>query len=523
MKQTIRGDHQFLFYLICMTLFLIPLFPQKTYVGFFPLSLEVVLIPFITVVFLYQRVRGKITVNNFPIKRFIIFVALYSLVIILSLLKAESLLAGLLESMRFWSYIVLFLIVAKVKFSEKQFKMFGYIFLVSMFIAVSYGVLQYIFNFSLNKAGMYAMRDAIGRVGSTFINPNYYGGFLNFLVPGVLLFAVIYFKKKSTQLVLLSFFSLAVINVVLTYTRASWLILFMIILLTIAYSYKAFFQHAKKAHIVITFLVLAIVVYNLPDVKLRTSSAILAFKGIAGIESNHVAKEKPDDSDIDVPISDIDSETFIVTSEITTMFEERDTSLEPFGQLKPARLEYVATTGEWYLVKTWKGNAWIIPNYHKPSFKEETTNKAVTSRITLWKTGWMMFKENPILGVGQGNYMVRYKEYVTKYPELDFGVDAYSVHNSYLKIMAETGVLGIVSFLAIYVYLLLGLLKGMFMKSNHHLTRLLSAALVLGGITFMLQNVTNNLFFIPQINVLFWLVVGLIINVIYSYNEKKSI
>ena len=81
-----------------------------------------------------------------------------------------------------------------------------------------------------------------------------------------------------------------------------------------------------------------------------------------------------------------------------------------------------------------------------------TNDSQNESRIKLWKTAIMMIKDHPILGVGNGNYISRYNEYVSKYKGLSYNAyKRYPAHNSYLKVESELGIVGIASFLAVLV------------------------------------------------------------------------
>ena len=132
-----------------------------------------------------------------------------------------------------------------------------------------------------------------------------------------------------------------------------------------------------------------------------------------------------------------------------------------------------------------------------------------------------MYKENPVLGLGIGNYNERYKEYVTKYPELNVGHDLYSVHNSYLKVASETGTIGIVSFLAIYLYFYIYLGKQYFRNQGDRLKQVLLLGLFIGSGTYFGQNLANNLIFIPQLNIMFWLISGLILSYATTRQPKS--
>lgn len=58
-----------------------------------------------------------------------------------------------------------------------------------------------------------------------------------------------------------------------------------------------------------------------------------------------------------------------------------------------------------------------------------------SGRIAIWKYAWSVFKQNPVLGIGWENFFV-------KIPEYD--VDTVKVHNNFLQLLCETGVIGFV-------------------------------------------------------------------------------
>ncbi|WP_108668934.1 O-antigen ligase family protein [Peribacillus acanthi] len=450
--------------LILLHLFLVPLAYFKTYLGPIPVSIEIILVPLLVLAVMWEYKKGIIKLNSLSIKPFLIVFSLFFIASIISLVKAESLTPGIMEIGRYLSYVVLFLIVTKVQFTKEQYVSFAKAFGASALIVGLFGIIQYVFNFSLNKAGLYALKDAKGRVDSTLINPNYYSAFLNFVIPSLLLLAVVYFKDKKVQLMLFAFYAIYVINLILTYTRAAWVTMACAFILIIMIMPKRFLRNLTKPHILLSFIVLLVGVYFMPDVQSRTSSAIYAFEKLVFKNSaGHIASGEPGE-------------------EGEELSEEEE----------------------------------------QEEIDDETTNKAVVSRVTLWKTGYVMYKDNPILGVGMGNYYVRYKDFVTKYKELDIGHEAYSVHNSYLKVAAETGTVGILSFLSIYVTYFLYLAR-LYFKQNNVLGQVIAAGVFVGSVTYMVQNLSNNLIFIPQLNIIFWLIGGLGIAFLYQNQSQKNL
>jgi hypothetical protein len=454
------------YYFVLASLFLIPIVYFKTYLGPLPLSVEIILIPLVTLAAFYDFFKGNIRLNDFKIWPLAAAFGLFLLVSLISVINAIDLKSAVMEIARYLSYVVLFLIVAKVDFTKKQYLGFAKWFGAAVVIVGLFGVLQYVFNFSLNKAGLYALKEAKGRVDSTLVNPNYYSAYLNYIIPTVLLLAVVYFKNKTAQLLAFAVYAIYVVNVILTYTRAAWVTMFCAGILLIILMPKQFIKNVIKPQILISFVILFAVLYFMPDVQSRTNSAIYAIEKLLPQGSqNHQGAGEPEDTDGD-------------------------------GEPEEAADE------------------------EKPEEEDTTTNRAVVSRMTLWKTGWYMLRDNPVLGVGMGNYTANYKEYVSKYPELYIGHESYSVHNSYLKVGAETGFIGLASFLLIYVVYFLTIIK-LYFRQNL-LGRVMAVGLFVGSICYMVQNLSNNLIFIPQLNVIFWLTAGLVLGFL-SFNRKESI
>ena len=77
-------------------------------------------------------------------------------------------------------------------------------------------------------------------------------------------------------------------------------------------------------------------------------------------------------------------------------------------------------------------------------------NGAAESRIPLMNLAFRMIADNPILGVGSNNFSVVMNHYLTgEFRSRDAFL--FIVHNKYLLIWAETGLVGLLAFLAFLV------------------------------------------------------------------------
>ncbi|MCD6136254.1 O-antigen ligase C-terminal domain-containing protein, partial [Candidatus Bipolaricaulota bacterium] len=77
-----------------------------------------------------------------------------------------------------------------------------------------------------------------------------------------------------------------------------------------------------------------------------------------------------------------------------------------------------------------------------------------------WWVGWEMFKDHPLLGVGLGNYKLNFVPYKADFlatpqgKSYDFYIPrAAQAHNDYVQVVAEMGILGIITLLSILVML----------------------------------------------------------------------
>lgn len=133
-----------------------------------------------------------------------------------------------------------------------------------------------------------------------------------------------------------------------------------------------------------------------------------------------------------------------------------------------------------------------------------TSSAQNESRIKLWKTAIMMIKEHPIMGVGNGNFVTRYNEYVLKYKELKYqSYQNYPSHNSYLKIQSELGIMGIVSFLGVVVITLFRV-KKLYSTTTDKFYKPFYMGVMASMIAFLFMNLSDNLFFAPKATTYFW-------------------
>ena len=79
-----------------------------------------------------------------------------------------------------------------------------------------------------------------------------------------------------------------------------------------------------------------------------------------------------------------------------------------------------------------------------------------SGRSDLWRVGWQVFTSHPLAGVGIGNFQVVESHYTLRpgaISRIGYLVDVpHLVHNTYLQLLAETGVIGLALYLLVLVF-----------------------------------------------------------------------
>jgi putative inorganic carbon (HCO3(-)) transporter len=88
-------------------------------------------------------------------------------------------------------------------------------------------------------------------------------------------------------------------------------------------------------------------------------------------------------------------------------------------------------------------SAWAPLLHDRLQQKGHIAERNVTTRQALWAAALRMAEDRPVTGVGPGRFGIEARRYVRNVPLV---IDKPYVHNSYLSMLAETGLLGLVTF-----------------------------------------------------------------------------
>lgn len=115
---------------------------------------------------------------------------------------------------------------------------------------------------------------------------------------------------------------------------------------------------------------------------------------------------------------------------------------------------------------------------------------STSMRLEYWKGAWEIIKGFPLTGVGLGNFNLQKARYA---------------HNSYLQIWAEAGILGIISMLWLLLTAGKTALRAIATSPNKNQT----IGLVSACAVFLVHNIVDFSFFLPEVALIWWLLLGL--------------
>jgi putative inorganic carbon (hco3(-)) transporter len=143
---------------------------------------------------------------------------------------------------------------------------------------------------------------------------------------------------------------------------------------------------------------------------------------------------------------------------------------------------------------------------HLQSISNITTDESNLERVNRWNSAFRMFRERPVFGWGPGTYMFKYAPFQRSADKTgistDFG-NLGNAHSEYIGPLAESGLLGSLSFILIA---LLSLMTGfrVYYKIPDKRLQQIVLGLILGFITYLVHGTLNNFLDTDKASALFW-------------------
>jgi O-antigen ligase len=155
------------------------------------------------------------------------------------------------------------------------------------------------------------------------------------------------------------------------------------------------------------------------------------------------------------------------------------------------------------------GLFYLLKQYLNPTHTAENIGPDTVIRMLLWGTAWGYFVHSPITGVGWGNFVGLYGSDLSSFSSI-IPSGVFEVHNIYLQLLAETGLVGFVAFF----YLVVKCWQQAWnqMRSSPDFLSSALAFGVLGAlVSVMVHGFVDFLFQVsPQFGTLFWVLLGLL-------------
>ncbi len=139
-----------------------------------------------------------------------------------------------------------------------------------------------------------------------------------------------------------------------------------------------------------------------------------------------------------------------------------------------------------------------VPNFRYRVLLPFQGEKSSVARFSLWRTGWHMVEDNPILGKGLLGFSNNWTQYNT-----DPGLEHYPApHNIFLNFWVDTGLLGLVSFF--------GLIVLAFKRGWQNRKSSLALGLALACVALVIHGLVDIPYFKNDLALLFWLLYSFI-------------
>lgn len=163
---------------------------------------------------------------------------------------------------------------------------------------------------------------------------------------------------------------------------------------------------------------------------------------------------------------------------------------------------------------------------HVQSVSNISTDASNLERINRWTSALRMFKERPFLGWGPGTYMFQYAGFQYSYEKTiistNFG-DRGNSHSEYLGPLAESGVLGTLSFILLLVATLYTGFR-YYTRNRGDSTAWIALAASLGLLTYAIHGFLNNFLDTDKASALFWGYMAVIVSLdLYGVRKGSDI
>lgn len=161
---------------------------------------------------------------------------------------------------------------------------------------------------------------------------------------------------------------------------------------------------------------------------------------------------------------------------------------------------------------------------HVKSVSNISTDASNKERINRWKSAMRMFRERPVFGWGPGTYQFKYAPYQLRSEKTEISTNSGNrgnAHSEYIGPLAESGVLGSLSFIAIMIFVIARGMKVIY-ESRSKEIRMLAKGILLGLITYFVHGALNNFLDTDKLSVPFWGMIAMLVALDVYHNKTEN-
>lgn len=163
---------------------------------------------------------------------------------------------------------------------------------------------------------------------------------------------------------------------------------------------------------------------------------------------------------------------------------------------------------------------------HIESISNISTDASNLERINRWNAAFRMFHERPVFGWGPGTYSFEYAPFQHAKEKTIISTnmgDRGNAHSEYIGPLCESGLLGVLTFIAIIIATLSTGFRLYYTLKDREMKKII-LVLVLGFITYITHGALNNFLDTDKASVPFWGFIAMIVAIdVYHKNKGENI
>jgi len=161
---------------------------------------------------------------------------------------------------------------------------------------------------------------------------------------------------------------------------------------------------------------------------------------------------------------------------------------------------------------------------HIQSMSNISSDASNLERINRWNCALRLYNERPFWGWGPGTYQFTYAPFQRSKEKTIISTNAGDMgnaHSEYIGPLAESGILGMLTFIAIVIAASITGLR-VYKRADSKETKLISLVIILGLMSYFAHGLLNNFLDTDKASVPFWGFIGILVSLDLYHTRKKS-